>query len=584
MVGLLQQSLYEDPKSGALQRTIPRRGADPLRSLTYPSQPVGYDRLGNAYWILTVQEATTLFPYQPNGVAILIGGSSSSSTAGDNKTPLEPCVLVREPSGWWGYHSGHELPALLSSFSSEIICERVLLLKMIEKLAYTRCHLHRNVLNIRVLQREWIIKRIRGEYWTQTAKYPTENVTPVQLNRLLELVWARCVEVRHQLHYASVYKYEDDAPINNSRAEKDAMMRKQKKMRESTLDDTFELHPLKGWDRSDMFARIRQTSACTTATRLVADPTIYPTLHQLLKRSPYLARNEPLAPPSTVQRGPMLALTASDTEQAPAVDTTAPAAAPAQEERSVAMEVCEPAPAEAVVAPAAGVQGKGETPVVEETAAAPEIANKAPEVVESAPAAADTAMEVEVDAPVSTPAVVEESSASAVSVAAPSDIVIATGDDDKKPTEAAANTQPSPGATSTQPTAAPATTAKEGAKEEGEEALDPSALIPNVRELIQQHSGPDGQRTKAIELLHLVTGQIVRIFPSGKDAAQFFGVSQSGISLCLHNTKPDYLGFRWRVYDGPPILCKRLFLFCLFCFVLCFTYILKIFFYFIFPS
>lgn len=516
---MLQQSLYEDPKTGALQRTIPVRGADPLRSLTYPSQPVGYDRLGNAYWILTVQEATTLFPYQPNGVSIFLGSDNANT---EGKTPVEPCVLVREPNGWWGYHSGNDLPALLSSFSSEIICERVLLLKMIEKLAYTRCILHRNVLNVRLMQREWIVKRIRAEHWAHAVKFPTENVTPIQANRLLELVWGRCVEVRQLLHYSSAYKHDDDQALNSSRAEKDAMLRKQRKVRETTIGDTFELHPSKGWDRSDIFGRIRQTSATTTATRLVADSTIYPLLHDMLKSSRYVQRNDPAAPPLMVQRGPVLAIAAA-TDSVPVaapseavlVAAVPIAAAPVRVEKEdtpTAMEICEPA--QVVVA------FKSEVP--------PPVAPVTAEVTPVASTSAHSAMDV--DAPT------EVKADSTPAAAVPSDAA------------------PAAESSATEKTAEAAS--KPAAEPEEEEALDPATLIPDLRALLRDNCGPDGLRSKAIELLHLVTGQLVRIFPSGKDAAQFFNVSQSGISLCLHNTKPDFLGFKWKAYDGPGIKCK----------------------------
>ena len=83
--------------------------------------------------------------------------------------------------------------------------------------------------------------------------------------------------------------------------------------------------------------------------------------------------------------------------------------------------------------------------------------------------------------------------------------------------------------------------------------------IPNLRLLIAQSAHAyqgNAVRSKAIEQLHLISGELVRIYPSGKDAANFLGVSQSGISLCLHLTKPDFHGFKWRQYGGPNFNCK----------------------------
>jgi hypothetical protein len=70
-------------------------------------------------------------------------------------------------------------------------------------------------------------------------------------------------------------------------------------------------------------------------------------------------------------------------------------------------------------------------------------------------------------------------------------------------------------------------------------------------------NGATTARTKSIEQLHIDTGEVLRVYPSGKDAAAFMNVSQSGISLCCTGSKPDCYGFKWRIYEGPPIDCKN---------------------------
>jgi hypothetical protein len=62
-------------------------------------------------------------------------------------------------------------------------------------------------------------------------------------------------------------------------------------------------------------------------------------------------------------------------------------------------------------------------------------------------------------------------------------------------------------------------------------------------------------KSKAIEQLHISTGEVLRIYPSGKDAAEFMNVSQSGISLVCSGKIKDSYGFKWRFYEGPPIDC-----------------------------
>jgi hypothetical protein len=68
--------------------------------------------------------------------------------------------------------------------------------------------------------------------------------------------------------------------------------------------------------------------------------------------------------------------------------------------------------------------------------------------------------------------------------------------------------------------------------------------------------GPEGTtigKTKSIEQIHPHTGEVLRIYSSGKDAAAFLNVSQSGISLCCGKIKDEAYGFKWRFYTGPGI-------------------------------
>ena len=58
---------------------------------------------------------------------------------------------------------------------------------------------------------------------------------------------------------------------------------------------------------------------------------------------------------------------------------------------------------------------------------------------------------------------------------------------------------------------------------------------------------------KPVEQLHPGTGEVVRTYPGGSDAARFMGISQGGISQCCHGKQVDANGFCWRFYEGPPI-------------------------------
>lgn len=78
--------------------------------------------------------------------------------------------------------------------------------------------------------------------------------------------------------------------------------------------------------------------------------------------------------------------------------------------------------------------------------------------------------------------------------------------------------------------------------------------------------GESGRLGKPVEQLHLITGDVLRRYSSGRDAAALMEVSQSGISLCCKGIKPDAFGFKWRFYEGMQIYnAALLFQFCRTC-------------------
>ncbi len=533
---MLKTSLFEPAKTTMLQKQI-RFLNDPLRSASVPSQPLGYDRYGNAYWLFSVQEMSTLFPFHPNGAPLFMA-SVDSAVLTEGKLSSEPCVLLREPNGWWGVHNFGEIGGLLMSFSSEMVCERILQARLIEKLAYTRCFLQRNALNIRVAQREWVVKRIRAEHAVHSVKLPAEPLAALQMTRFLETVWARCVEVRQYVHISAAYGFEDDYMVNSLRAEKDLQTKRAKRLRELVGDDMFQLHHQKGWLRNDTLARLRQTAATTTATQIIADGTFYPSLAENSRKAPFLLRNDPLAPPLSVTRAPLLLTDAPAAAVATGGAATSdamemseePAAKPVEAPESTSMDVdTTPAP---VSVPVPTTESSKEK--VDEVAAEPMEVEEAPV---AAPAAAPLAVPDAVPV-AATPAVegVKEEE-----VKATDDSTLATAKEQEEKSEKIEKTEPV------------------AVEDPESHLLDPNTLVPDLRAFVNERCrvGGEGFKSKVIEVVHVFSGELIRVFNSGKEAATFFGVSQSGISLCLHNTKPDYFGFKWRLYDGPMISCCK---------------------------
>jgi hypothetical protein len=577
----VQASLYENAKRSEFAKTVPMN-ADPIldttgiRSLNYPSQPLGYDRYGNAYWILDAQHMSTLFAFMPNCSATLIGETQLYSAA--NMTmPVEPCVLMRERSGWWGYHSGNDLSALLTSFSGDIICERILILKMIERLSYARLFLHRRPFTVKAFQKEWISHRCRAALAVHSLKMPAD-LTMQQQNRVKEMFWARCAEARFYIHIACMYKNEDDIPMGMSaRAEKDHLLRKQKKVRDMLVDSSFNVDPFLGWNPTcHAMTSLKQVAATTTVARILADPTCYPELVSVLQRSKVLVRNDPMAGHEPIAEAaassatvavsaPLVpALTAGPTsatatDASTGVAVAAPAAA--GDGASVPMEEEQDAPAPAV-APA-----QASTAVVVPPSPAKATA-EAPAVVASPPAKKAAS-----PAPVAAPVTAVKSP---VKGEAPPALVAASAPGEEKEKEESAESKMEVDETASEkPAAAVSATVATADAESKKVPTDPNKVYTaeeldamniadykvNLRELINSTYHNYNAKTKAIEMLHVVTDELVRIFPSGKDAAQFWAVSQSGISLCLHDVKPDFLGFKWRNYNGNAINCKSFFFF-----------------------
>lgn len=368
---------------------------DNEKPLAMRSMPLGYDRYGNSYWLLGAQECMTIFPFismDPTNPAL---------------KPQEPCLLIRETTGWWGYHNGQDLKTLVSIMSVDIPCEKVLRECLIERLVFTKRVLQHGPVKLKLMQQEFLDRRARAEKWLSSIVL-SANLTDAKKASLLETVWARCVEVRMLAHYSLLYKFEDDFVTERlaaGRGDREPLLRRQKKLRDSLLEDCFDHHPTKGWLRIDLQTRIRELSTTLTATKIMADPSVFPGLENILSHSLYLKK---LIPSSS------------------SIDSKASL----QEDENDADEMV--------------VDDKG-----------------------------------------------------------------------------------SDGATVV--------------KSAAEELLE---------KLYSKHS-----HTKCIEQLHPLTGEVLRVYPSGKDAAQFMNVTQSGISLCTSGIRPDCYGFRWRIYEGPQIDC-----------------------------
>jgi hypothetical protein len=235
------------------------------------------------------------------------------------------------------------------------------------------------------------------------------------------------------IYCSYLFREEDrsDELDRSQRAERDALLRKQKKIRDVMMEESFDLHPTKGWFHRDAGSRIRQIGACCNATKIQADPTIAAVITSTLSRSQYL------------------------TKMPSEIENASAASAPNAEEG----------------AEGRNIEANGEAPM------------QVDEAIEPTEDIADEAIE--------------------------------------------SNDLP--------------------------KAIESQSKFENIdTEQIHKRS----TAIKAIEQLHNITGEVVRIYPSGREAAAFMNISQSGISLCTNGLKTEANGFRWRSYEGPTIDCK----------------------------
>ena len=85
--------------------------------------------------------------------------------------------------------------------------------------------------------------------------------------------------------------------------------------------------------------------------------------------------------------------------------------------------------------------------------------------------------------------------------------------------------------------------------------MEPQQMALKKLKLLQ--SQLDNPAVKCVEQIHPVTDQVVRVYPSATAAANFMGIDHSNIRSCCNGKLQTCGGFKWRLYDGPPLDCKH---------------------------
>lgn len=492
----------------------------PFEIMNLRSAPLGYDRYGAEYWILSAQESMTLFPFGSASAALW--NYELSDEGYDPALHVDPCVLRRSKSGTWGYFKGGSLKSLLDDFAEDLSHEKILRDNLICRLFSTRSKLYEKTLQRKLMQHEWLTKRFRNEevlaaFENKVTAQLMQPESMAGICRSIEVLQARLQEVRTLTQYSNIYRSETDpvvgGQVRNARSQREHNLRRLKKIRELIGDEVFDLHPTKGWLRFHAMNYIRGLAASTTASRLHSDQSVISALKETYSKSNFrlhwvaksvvrleLIQNAAMRVIPRVMISTAIEASTEDDQPQANSDAAMVVDTPSDTAGVTSTELID------VVDVKQNVDGNSnvetESPNTE-LKANEEAAGVTTEKSEYSNLANDT---------------------SALSVAPEEDSV----EDRYAPVESKELLSP----------------------EDAHEANHSGKAYASYAIICQA-------RVKPIEQLHPITGEVMRIYPSGTIAAAYLRASQAGISLCCSGKLADAYGFRWRFYEGPSIDCKR---------------------------
>jgi len=241
------------------------------------TSPLGHDRYGYEYWVLNAQQQISLLAHLSstsinNTTATIISGANTN-TGNINQLSNDVFLLLREAKyGIWYYYKDEHLEEVIRLLDPNIIHEKFLRDNLVLAILQAKYEFANGRSLIQKNQTEILQHALKGEKWLQNiSSHFMLRLSPKDKVKALELVYARCIEVRLNVHYANIrMSYPNLNELEMARTD-----RERKRIRDSQLEESLDVHTMHGWHRADAFNGMRMLSTTTIATRIYNDITLY---------------------------------------------------------------------------------------------------------------------------------------------------------------------------------------------------------------------------------------------------------------------------------------------------------------------
>ena len=239
---------------------------------------LGYDRYGFEYWLLNAQQHYALLSHLSTA-----GNNNNIVASGANNVPSDDILLLLRDAknGIWYYYSDEHLEEVVRHLDPSLVYEKFLRDNLVLSILRAKFEFMNGRKVIQKTQSELLQYALRAEKWIQNISTNFMlRLSPKDKVKALELIHARCIEVRLNIHYANIRMlYPNLSELDMGRTD-----RERKRIRDNQLEDSLDVHTVHGWHRADAFNNMRMLSTTTFATRLYNDVTLYQTFGLIMKK------------------------------------------------------------------------------------------------------------------------------------------------------------------------------------------------------------------------------------------------------------------------------------------------------------